>query len=104
MAAGGRRDGVADRALELRRYEHSALRSARRCSAGDRPEVRARIDPQQLLQAILNLIVNAEQAVGRHADGVIRVSVVAEERARRVTVADNGPGLGHATSTSPRPS
>jgi C4-dicarboxylate-specific signal transduction histidine kinase len=84
---------VADLALQLRRYEH------RRSAIGatlHRPAtgpMRARIDPQQLLQAILNLIVNAEQSLGPGRDGSIQISLWSDEDHVDVTVADNGPGL-----------
>jgi C4-dicarboxylate-specific signal transduction histidine kinase len=84
---------VADRALQLRRYEH------RRAAIGatlHRPAtgpIRARIDPQQLLQAILNLLVNAEQSLAGGRDGAIQISLWSDDRYVDVSVADNGPGL-----------
>ena len=84
--------GVADLALQLRRYEHrrSAIGATLHRPAGP---MRARIDPQQLLQAILNLIVNAEQSLGPGRDGSIQISLWSDEDHVDVTVADNGPGL-----------
>jgi signal transduction histidine kinase len=84
---------VADHVLQLRRYEH------RRAAIGatlQRPAtgpILARIDPQQLVQAILNLVVNAEQALSGTAKGVIQIALWTDGTRVEVTVADNGPGL-----------
>ena len=59
---------IASRALELRHYEHKRSSINTVLERGDGGPKRVRMDAQQLLQAILNLIVNAEQAVGRLAD------------------------------------
>ena len=84
---------IAGRALELRRYEHKRGSIDTVLERGDGGPKRVRMDAQQLLQAILNLIVNAEQAVAGSRTGAIRVSVEADDRHVAVSVADNGPGL-----------
>jgi PAS domain S-box-containing protein len=67
-------------------------------------EVRAELDPTlppvladrgQMEQVILNLLVNAEQAVaaGGRCAGLVSVRTVGEERRVRVCVADDGPGI-----------
>jgi len=84
---------VAERALELRRYEHKRASIAATLVRADAAPAHVRIDAQQLLQAILNLIVNAEQALAGNRNGAIRLSVKADERHVDVTVADNGPGI-----------
>jgi C4-dicarboxylate-specific signal transduction histidine kinase len=84
---------IAERALELRRYEHKRASIE---STLDRAALRpahVRIDAQQLLQAILNLIVNAEQALAGKRDGAIRLSVHADDQHVVITVANNGPGV-----------
>jgi signal transduction histidine kinase len=84
---------VAERALELRGYEHKRASIDARFERGDAPPARVQIDAQQLLQAILNLIVNAEQALAGRRDGLIRISMTADDRHVDLTVADNGPGI-----------
>lgn len=63
--------------------------------SGAVPELRA--DPGQLQQVLLNLFINAADAMKEHANGrkVISVSSAYDERARIVnlTVSDTGPGI-----------
>ena len=49
--------------------------------------------PERLVQALLNLVVNAKQALAGLPDPRIEVSTRVEGRAVRVTVRDNGPGI-----------
>lgn len=61
-------------------------------------ELRARVDPQLLSQAMLNLLLNALEAV-EEQDGVVRVELregrenAAEAGGLRLVVEDNGPGI-----------
>jgi two-component system sensor kinase FixL len=48
-------------------------------------------DPELLKIAFQNLLLNAAQAM--HGQGVIRVSVSAEDGTERITIADEGPGI-----------
>jgi two-component system C4-dicarboxylate transport sensor histidine kinase DctB len=84
---------IADRALQLRRYEHTRAAIAATVDRRATAPLRARIDPAQLLQAILNLVVNAEQAVEGVPNATIHISLRSDDRRIEVTVADNGPGL-----------
>jgi signal transduction histidine kinase len=84
---------VAERALELRQYEHKRASIESTLERAESSPLRVQIDAQQLLQAILNLLVNAEQAVAGTRKGVIRLAVKADNRHVDVTVADNGPGI-----------
>ncbi len=93
------------------RLELGAL--TRRCLEGAQPElaeagiaieqttaeeVWVRADGEQVQRVLLNLLVNARQALAERSDGVVRVTV---DRVRapsgptlgRVTVSDNGPGI-----------
>lgn len=88
------------RAIDLRRYEleldHIRVETH---LAGDLPDVMG--DPDQLQQVVINLVVNAEQAIeegpGR---GTIRVRTGATEGQRvRLEIADNGPGIPAAVLT-----
>ncbi len=48
-------------------------------------------DPVRLLQALLNLVINAMQAVG--PGGVVELSLSAQSRVAVIEVTDNGPGI-----------
>jgi two-component system C4-dicarboxylate transport sensor histidine kinase DctB len=83
-----------DRALQLRRYEHTRAGIAvTRETRGSGPQ-RVRIDFQQLVQAILNLVLNAEQAVAGIRGPAIGIGVTPGAEAVEIVVADNGPGMG----------
>lgn len=58
---------------------------------GDLPQVRA--DPGQLTQALVNLVINAIQAVGR--DGAVRIQLEFESETgiSTIRVSDSGPGI-----------
>jgi two-component system sensor histidine kinase HydH len=57
--------------------------------APELPLVRA--DSVKLTQAMVNLVINAIQAVGR--SGCVRVSASVSPTALRITVQDSGPGI-----------
>jgi C4-dicarboxylate-specific signal transduction histidine kinase len=81
---------LADRALTLRQH---ALRKAKIDAAVDGPDVAVRANPRQLLQILLNVLLNAETAVGGRADGAIRVTTGSDGQLATVTVTDNGGGV-----------
>jgi len=54
--------------------------------------------PAQLLQIVLNLIMNAEQAFQGKPGGTIIVTMTESADAVRLTVSDNGPGVAPALS------
>ncbi len=85
---------IVERALALRSYELRVQNIAVECElAADLPRVMA--DPHQMQQAILNLVVNAEQAlVLSRGKGTITIRTRAKSNARIVVeVADDGPGV-----------
>jgi signal transduction histidine kinase len=84
---------VADRALELRRYDHRRAAITSTLERGASGPFRVRIDAQQLLQAILNLLLNAEQALSGARNGAIQISFRTDDHHVEVTVSDNGPGI-----------
>jgi signal transduction histidine kinase len=53
-----------------------------------------------LLQAVLNLIINAEQALGNTSSGTISVELAEEADAARLRIVDNGRGLDEAIEQS----
>jgi signal transduction histidine kinase len=57
---------------------------------------RVRGSADHLVQALVNLIVNARQAVAGHPDGRVRVETRALERHLEIRVRDNGPGVPQA--------
>ena len=85
--------GLAEQALEMRRYEH--IRSGitalveRRGTSG----VQVVMDPQHLLQILLNLVINAEQAVAEAPTRELRVSIESIDNGVEIRVTDSGPGV-----------
>jgi signal transduction histidine kinase len=55
-------------------------------------DCRVAIDPVQLQQVLMNLVLNARQAMGRKG-GRIRLSVRPQGQAVEIEVADSGPGI-----------
>jgi signal transduction histidine kinase len=58
----------------------------------DCPDLRVAMSPLNLQQVLLNLFLNAKQAM-RRKGGELRVSVRAEAGLVKITVADTGPGI-----------
>jgi two-component system, NtrC family, C4-dicarboxylate transport sensor histidine kinase DctB len=89
---------VANRSAALRAY---AISRARLSIAVDAPSTgRFLVNGKSaLLQlALLNLIVNAEQALAGQKEGAIRVEVEESAGTVVVRVSDNGPGVEHAAA------
>ncbi len=51
------------------------------------------VDPHQLQQVFLNILINAEQALSERRGGRIVVRTLAGKGVARVTIADDGPGI-----------
>ncbi len=85
-----------DRAMHLRRYEHTRGGIAVTRETRGSGSQRVKMDAQQLVQAILNLLLNAEQAVAGAKGAAINVTVITDLSAVEVLVADNGPGIDSA--------
>ena len=87
---------VVQRALELRKHALSRAQLQVSADLGDEP-VAAQVNARPALQVVLNLLLNAEQALrGRH-DGTIAIRLVCEACDVVLTIADNGPGLSGET-------
>lgn len=84
---------VAQRALSMRQYMLAKLKLESVFeTAGD---VRTVVATQRaLLQIVLNLVMNAEQALAQKAGGRIALSVRGEKGCVTLTVDDDGPGVG----------
>ncbi len=88
---------IIDRAVDLQGYalRSSGIEVVREYD----PQPTVFVDAQQIQQVMLNLLVNAEQAIvsARRERGKIRIVTRCDRSTRRVilTVADNGPGIPH---------
>ena len=81
---------LAEHAVSLQLY---ALRKARIAVSVTGDEAECVAEPHRLLQVVLNLLVNAEQALEGRAGAAVSVCVSATDGAVTMTVEDNGPGL-----------
>lgn len=84
---------VVDRAVVLRRYQLGRLGVDVSWNPAGAPRVAVEGDEQQLQQAVLNLIVNAEEALEEAAERRLGISVEADETVARCLIADSGPGI-----------
>lgn len=83
----------AEQALALRRYHLSRAGIAVEVErAGDRG-LHARGDAHDVRHILLNVLINAEQALAARGGGRIHVRLDADGERVRVAVTDNGPGL-----------
>lgn len=81
---------IAEHAIGLRMY---ALRKARIAVSVTGDEAECAAGHGRVLQVLLNLVVNAEQALAGRAGATLAVRVTADDGAVAVSVEDNGPGL-----------
>jgi signal transduction histidine kinase len=81
-----------ERALASRHYEHTRTRIAvtLETAPGD---LRARIAPAHLEQILLNLLMNAEQAVSGREGASIGIALARTENRIEVRISDSGGGL-----------
>jgi signal transduction histidine kinase len=84
---------VVDQVLALRRYQLGRLGIT---TGVDRPQIvncQVRGDERQIAQALLNLVMNAEEALSDHAERRLRIALVPARNAIQVHVEDSGPGV-----------
>jgi len=84
---------LAEQALAMRRYEHNRSGIRARIEQCGQGSGRVRMDPQHLLQILLNLVINAEQAVAGRPTRELRVSITANHDDVEICVSDSGPGV-----------
>ena len=82
-----------DRALNLRRYHLSRARVVVDVAPQSEGPVVAPMDSQHFEQVLVNLLLNAEQAVAGRPEPQIRVAYGRDADAVVLTVADSGPGV-----------
>lgn len=80
------------RVVELRSYEHH-LRNIEVALDLDPGLPQTLVDPDQIQQVLLNLLINAEQAVKDRERGRIEVRSRARDGTIVLTLQDNGPGI-----------
>jgi signal transduction histidine kinase len=83
-----------EQVLEMRRYEHNRIGVTAVLDRAERVPFHVRIDPQHLKQMLLNLVLNAEQAVAGASGGRVAVGLSQTGQVIEVRVSDNGSGLG----------
>lgn len=88
---------LADQAVALRLY---ALRKARITPSVSGDETECAASSERVLQILLNLLLNAEQALAGRAGATLAVHVGADGADSVLTVTDNGPGLSEAQAVA----
>lgn len=87
---GARPLALAQQALAFRQH---AVRKLRLTAAAEGDDVECAMARHRLQQVLLNLVVNAEQALAGRPHGTLRLTVEGGDDVVRIVVADNGPGL-----------
>ena len=82
-----------ERALNLRRYHLSRARIAVHVEPRSEGAIVARMDSQHFEQVVVNLMLNAEQALVGLPDPTIRILYGRDGEAMVLTVADSGTGI-----------
>ncbi|MCX6537763.1 MAG: HAMP domain-containing sensor histidine kinase [Acidobacteria bacterium] len=86
------REGV-ERVVSLRQYDLSRAQIRAEITGEAAGSSVAAIDPQALTLAILNIILNAEQALAGQSGARIAVEVGRKDGQFVISIADNGPGV-----------
>jgi two-component system C4-dicarboxylate transport sensor histidine kinase DctB len=81
---------VASQALAMRHYSLNKLRVT---TAVEGDEVWVEANARELLQVLLNLVINAEQAIGETGEARLRVLLAREGQTATLSVEDNGAGV-----------
>jgi len=84
---------VLDQALALRQYQLGRLGVAAMVDRGPSSDYRVRGDERQLTQAFVNLVLNAEEALGNTSGRQLHVKLTASPDRVRIEVSDNGSGV-----------
>jgi signal transduction histidine kinase len=87
---------VVERALAFRRYHLARARVAVSIEGDVARPVLCRVDPSDVRQILLNLLINAEHSLTGRTDGRIQIEVTRRADTIRIRVADNGGGLSDA--------
>jgi two-component system C4-dicarboxylate transport sensor histidine kinase DctB len=82
-----------ERALNLRRYHLARARVAVHVEPAGEGPATARLDSQYFEQMLVNLMLNAEQAIAGRPDPVVRIAYGREGDTLVLTVGDSGPGI-----------
>lgn len=94
---GARPLALAQQALAFRQH---AVRKLRLTAVAEGDDVECVMARHRLQQVLLNLVVNAEQALAGRPNGTLRLTVQGGDDVVRIVVADNGPGLPPARVTA----
>jgi signal transduction histidine kinase len=85
--------GVVDQALALRQYQLGRLGVAAMVDRGPNGDHRVRADERQLTQAVLNLVLNAEEALAAVGSRRLQMTLSGAPEHVRLAVIDNGSGV-----------
>jgi two-component system C4-dicarboxylate transport sensor histidine kinase DctB len=82
-----------DRALNLRRYHLARARVTVHVDPTTDGPTTARLDSQYFEQILVNLVLNAEQAIAGRPEPTVRIAYGREGNSMVLTVRDSGPGI-----------
>ncbi len=85
-------NSIVRRVLDMRRYQHKVQNISVSTDLADVP-LYVRGDSSQLMQVIMNIVLNAEDAILEHKGGNITIKTSAGNRWAKVQVIDDGPGI-----------
>ena len=83
---------ILSKVLDIRKYEEKVRNITVSVRLMDGP-LNIEGDPSQLMQVFMNLVLNAEEAIGRHNGGNIIISTHADQKWAKVSIADDGTGV-----------
>jgi signal transduction histidine kinase len=84
---------IVERVVSMRQYDLSRAQIAAEITGEAAGSSVAAVDPQALTLALLNLLLNAEQALGGQPDAKITIEVGRRDQQFVISIMDNGPGV-----------
>jgi C4-dicarboxylate-specific signal transduction histidine kinase len=91
---------LVEQVLNLRQYQLGRLGAATMVDRGPNGDYRVRGDERPLTQALLNLVLNSEEALASVTSRQLRVTLAGTSDVLRLTVSDTGSGVDPALQDS----
>jgi len=85
-------NSIIRKVMEMRRYQHKVQNITVKSDLTDTP-IFVKGDSSQLMQVVMNIILNAEDALRENKGGEITVTNRANHHWAKIQISDNGPGI-----------